>query len=394
MDDSWDVIVVGLGAMGSAAAYQLAARGVRVLALDQFSPPHPLGSTHGDTRITRLAIGEGFAYVPLALRSHQLWREIESQAGADLLTTNGGLILGRLGSGARHRAKTNFLDQTVAAAKTFDIRHEVLDAGAIGERFPQFNLIGDEVGYYEPDAGFLRPEACVAAQLDLAAQRGAVIRRDERVESYTIHPRGVTVVTTQGRYSAAKLVLSVGPWIADLIDQPLAEHFRVFRQVMHWFATSPPFEQLSPDRCPVYIWEVGATEWFYGFPAIDGPQGGMKVATEQHDESVDPHAVRREVAPRESFAVFDDLVGPRLPQLQRRCVKAVSCLYTSTADGDFVVDWHPDSEDVLVVSPCSGHGFKHSAAIGEAVAELVTSGESAIDLEPFSLGRFERQPVA
>jgi sarcosine oxidase len=383
-----DVIVVGLGAMGSAAAYQLAGRGVRVLGLDQFSPPHTLGSTHGDSRVTRLAIGEGMAYVPLAMRSHQLWREIEAQTGADLLTANGCLILGRAGTGFGFHGKVDFLQDTIAAARAFDIPYEVLDADGIRRSFPQFNLVGDEVGYHEPGGGFVRPEACVRAQLTLAARRGADIRRDERVESFAITADGVTVRTAGGDHSAGKLILSAGPWIAGLLDGVLRQRFAVHRQVMHWFATAPPHQLLVPDRFPVYIWEATERDTFYGFPAIDGEDGGMKIAAERFDEVTDPVSVNREVSLEESLALFDRLVGARLPHLQRRRVKAVACLYTTTPDGDFVIDWHPDSDDVLIVSPCSGHGFKHSAAIGEAAAELVTQGTSSIDLDAFSLRRF------
>ena len=390
MARGYDVVVVGLGAMGSAATWQLARRGARVLGIDRFSPPHSLGSTHGDTRITRRAIGEGMAYVPLALRSHEIWREVEELTGADLLTTCGGLVLGRPGGTASHRGKTQFLEQTVAAAQRFGIEHEVLDSSAIAQRFPQFALAGDETGYWEPGAGFLRPEACVAANLQLAVASGADIHRDERVLGFSASSSGVSLHTTHGDHAADRLILSAGAWLPALAGDEVARHFGVYRQLMHWFATAPPLDALTADRCPIFIWEVGDARWFYGFPAIDGPDGGMKVATETYAERVDPDAVTREVTDAEALAMFDALAGPRLPHLRRRRVRSVTCLYTSTADGDFVVDWHPDSDRVLVVSPCSGHGFKHSAALGEAVAQLVIDSTSTLDLAPFSLSRFER----
>jgi sarcosine oxidase len=386
--ETHDVIVVGLGAMGSAATYQLAARGIRVLGLDQFSPPHTLGSTHGDTRITRQAIGEGFAYVPLALRSHQLWREIEAQTSTDLLTTNGCLILGRAGTGFGFHGKANFLQDTIAAADAYAIPHEVLDVNQISERFPQFTLVGDEVGYFEPGAGFLRPEACVSAQLTLAARCGADIRRDVRVESFSASAGGVTVRTASGDHSAGKLIISAGPWIADFVGDELGSRFKIHRQVMHWFAAAPPHERLSPEHFPVYIWEVSDRDTFYGFPAVDGADGGMKVANEQFEVTTRPGSVSSAVPERESLALFDELIAPRFSQFRRRRVKAVSCLYTTTPDGDFVIDWHPESTDVLIASPCSGHGFKHSAAIGEVAAEMVTSGTSLIDVSAFSVHRF------
>ncbi len=388
--NSWDVIVVGLGAMGSAATYQLARRGARVLGIDRFSPPHRLGSTHGDSRITRTAIGEGMAYVPMAQRSQQLWREIEAASGADLLTQNGCLVLGRAGTGFGFHGKAHFLEDTIAAAQAFDVPHEVLDAAEVAARFPQLGLVGDEVGYLEPSGGFVRPEACVSAQLTLAKVHGADIHRNERVERLTPGGGSVTVRTDRGEHTAAKVVLSAGPWVATLLDTALGARFAVYRQVMHWFATAPPHELLTPGRLPVFIWEADERHAFYGFPAIDGETGGLKVAGEQFDHASDPDAVTREVSVDESLALYDDVVGARLPQLERRPVKAVSCLYTATGDGDFVIDWHPDSDGVLIVSPCSGHGFKHSAAIGEAAAELVLEGQSTIDVSAFSLCRFDR----
>jgi sarcosine oxidase len=363
-----------------------------VLGIDRFRPPHPMGSTHGDTRITRQAIGEGMAYVPLALRSHELWREIEGLTGADLLTTCGALVLGRPGGSATH-GKRDFFGQTVAAAEAFGIAHEVLSADAVRARFPQFRLDGDELGYLEPGAGFLRPEACLSAQLALAESSGATIHTDERMLRLDTAGRGVTVCTTRGRYCAAKVVLSIGAWLPRLLDDSLRPHFGVHRQAMHWFADEPPLSTMTPDRCPVYIWEVGPTQWFYGFPAVDGPGGGVKVATERHDMPTSPDDPHRDVPPAESLALFDGIVGRRLPRLRRERVRAVSCLYTTTDDSDFVIDWHPDSADVLLVSPCSGHGFKHSAAIGEVAAELVTAGRSEIDIDSFSIRRFDTHVV-
>ncbi|HSC61952.1 MAG TPA: N-methyl-L-tryptophan oxidase, partial [Rhizomicrobium sp.] len=208
----YDVIVVGLGAMGSAALYQLAKRGAKVLGVDRFSPPHDQGSSHGDTRITRLAIGEGAHYTPLVKRSHEIWRELEKETGSDLLTQCGELII----SSENRKSSVHveaFFGNTVKAARDHSIAHELLDASQIRSRFPQFNIRDEEFGYFEPEAGFVRPEACVAAQLSLAEKQGAEIRRGETVFVFGTTPNGVTVKTDRGFYQTDRLILAAGAWL-------------------------------------------------------------------------------------------------------------------------------------------------------------------------------------
>lgn len=382
MSGPYDVVVVGLGAMGSAALYQLAKAGARVRGIDRFAPPHAHGSTHGDTRITRLAVGEGAEYVPLAVRSHELWREIEARTGEALLTVTGGVVLAVPGSRGHHGAE-DFLATTVATAQAHDIAHEVLDSAALAERLPPFALTGEERGVFEPSAGFVRPERAVAAQLRLAREHGAEIATGERV----IAAGEGRVVTDAGEHSAGTIVLSAGPWMAELRPE-LAPLFTVTRQVLHWFDLEPGTYEAHRDL-PIFIWITGdgPEAFFYGFPAIDGPRGGLKVASEQFRATTTPATCSREVAPGESEQLHARLLASRLPGLRPRTVKATACLYTSTADSRFVIDAHPGDDTLLIVSPCSGHGFKHSAAIGEAVAQRALTGVSTIDLQPFALRR-------
>jgi sarcosine oxidase len=387
MEKSFDAIVLGLGAMGSAALYQLALRGANVLGIDRYSPPHAEGSSHGDSRITRQAIGEGAQYTPLVLRSNEIWREIEKRTGASLLTVTGGLVIS---SAAPHALchVPGFFDNTVAAARKHGIGHELLDAAQIRARFPQFAVRDNEVGYYEPGAGFLRPETCVAAQLSLAEVHGAAIRRDEQVLRYAQVGGGVQVETAQGIYSADRLIITAGPWIAGLLDHACARHFSVTRQVLYWFDVAGPIERFAPGRFPVFIWELQASrQGIYGFPAIDGAGGGVKVASEQNERRTTPEAVVREVSEIETRVMYDTLVAANLPGLSGDCVRSVACLYTVTPDGHFLIDRHPEMERVIIASPCSGHGFKHSAAIGEALAELALEGKSALDLGSFAFNR-------
>jgi sarcosine oxidase len=381
-----DVVVIGLGAMGSAATYQLGKAGARVLGLDRLRPPHDRGSTHGDSRITRLGIGEGAAYVPLVRRSHELWRDIEEQTGEELLDQCGGLVMAGRDAQGLHGA-SEFLTQTVQSARACGVDHEILDTEEIGRRFPQLALCHEENGYLEPTAGLLRPERCVAAQLRLAQRHGADIGFDEPVRELVDDGASVTIVTSGRTVTAGQVIVAAGPWIGDLVpDLPVT--FSVYRQVMYWF------DLLDRDRyetfrtMPVYIWEFGGTgrdQFIYGFPMIDGPAGGAKVATEDFAQVISPHAERPPVSPDEIDRMYEVFVQPQLPALGRTCVKAVTCLYTVTPDHRFVIDRHPRHPNVIVASPCSGHGFKHSAAIGEVLAQLVTQGRTDLDISPFAL---------
>jgi sarcosine oxidase len=384
----YDLIVVGLGATGAAAAFQAAKRGARVLGIDRYAPPHTLGSSHGESRITRLAIGEGTAYTPFAMRSHEIWRAIEAQTGAELLTQNGGLML----SSANTAATTHvpgFFANTIGAAKRYGIAHEILDAAAIRRRFPQFAVTDEEIGYYEPAAGYLRPEACIRAELDLARRHGAEIRTAERVTGLQTSGKSVIVVTAKGTYAAEAAILAAGPWLPELAGHKVARVFTVRRQVLFWFAPNGDGRDFCPQIFPVFIWELpDRTQGIYGFPAIAGPDGGVKIATEQYRSATTADSVVRTVAPGEAESMFATYVGPYFPTLGRRCLKAEVCLYTVTPDAGFVIDRLPDAPRLILASPCSGHGFKHSAAIGEALAEWVLEGKSRIDLAPFRLARW------
>jgi sarcosine oxidase len=384
----FETIVLGLGAIGSAALHHLARKGRRVLGIDRFSPPHTYGSSHGGSRITRLAIGEGEQYTPLALRSHELWREIERATGRTLLTTTGGLIISSSAKASRTHVE-NFFQNTLTAAHRYGIAHEELDGPEIRRRFPLFQVADDEHGYLERDAGFLRPEECVRAQLVLAKHHGAEIRHGEIVRGFDACDHGVELVTDLGRFQANDLVLAAGPWLPGLVGEKLARHFSVYRQVMFWFDCDRSARAFEPGTFPVFIWELqGRKQGIYGFPAVEGPGGGVKIATEAFENTTTPDRVVREVGEQEKRSMYDDYVAPRISGIGPRCLKAAACLYTCTPDFGFVIDAHPNSERVLIASACSGHGFKHSAALGEALAERVIDGGSRLDLGSFSLARF------
>jgi sarcosine oxidase len=384
-----DVAVVGLGAMGAAALYQLARRGVQAVGIDRFAPPHTQGSSHGETRITRQAVGEGAAYAPLVLRSHEIWRELEAATGARLLEACGGLLIGPTERTSSHHGKPDFLRVTTEVARRFGIAHEVLDRSEITHRFPQFTALApDDMGYFEPGAGFLHPEACIATQLMEAQRCGARTLLNTQVG--TIEQRGeiVRLETTQGPVEATSVIVTAGAWTAPLLGQPFTHLLRVTRQVLHWFEPDDP-TPFEATRFPIYLRMYGAgdSDYFYGFPIPAGGTG-VKIATEQYDIDTDAETADRAVQPDEAARMHATHVAGRLAGITPHALRSAACLYTNTPDSGFLLDTHPAMPRVLVVSACSGHGFKHSAAIGEAVAERATTGRSTLDLASFRLDRF------
>ncbi len=381
---TYDSIVVGLGAMGSATLLHLARCGQRVLGIDRWDPPHAWGSTHGDTRITRQAIGEGEQYVPLVTRSHEIWRELEYETGEALFDPCGALILAPSGSQAVVHGKDNFVRRTIAAAERFAIPHEVLTPDECMHRYPQFCLQGDELVYFEPGGGYVRPEACVRAQLDAAKRAGAAVRTHTQVQSVTQDGAGVRVTTAGGDvFHAGHAVLSAGAWSPGLAPA-LAPRMQVLRQTLFWWVPRDP-DAFIPGCCPVYIWVHGdgPEDSFYGFPTLPGTQG-VKAGMEQYTAVIpDADQLERVILPGEAADMHRVHLAARMPGLTSEVIRSAVCPYTMTADGDFIVQPVPGQERVLLVSACSGHGFKHSAALGEAVARLVAQGQSA-DLLAFA----------
>jgi len=381
----FDVIVIGLGAMGAATAWQLARRGARVLGLDRFAPPHAMGSSHGATRITRLAVGEGREYVPLVRRSHALWRELEADGAAGLYDAVGGLVLGHGAHRSTLHGQGDFVARTMAIAREFGVAHEVLNAQALRERFPQLSVDDGEHGYFEPEAGLLRPERCVQAQLVRAEALGARLMTGQKVTRIEHDGAGVVVHTADARYTAAHAVLAAGNWTPALAGAPYDSALQVHRQVLHWFRAERP-ANFAPGRFPVFIWAHGprSEDAFYGMPIAD-EHGGVKVGTQQYDVACAPDDLLRSSPLAEATAMHATHVHGRLLGVTAERVHAAVCAYTVAPDSRFVIEAHPRIPALTVVSACSGHGFKHSAALGEAVAQRLTEGTSTIDLSPFAL---------
>jgi sarcosine oxidase len=373
--------------------------GVSALGIDRHFPPHSFGSSHGDSRITRHAVGEGSNYVPFVMRSHALWSALEDEVGIDrsddkrrLFLRTGGLVIGRptpktMTTCGTTNTKTSFVERTVNVAREMNIHHEVLDANELKLRYPQFGygIVGDELGCYEPSAGVVYPERIIGAQLDMACRLdartllGTVVRSVSSLDVDGHHSGGggggggVRVTTDAGIYHAARVIIASGAWSSSLVPS-LVPLTRVRRQVMHWFAPANP-HSYSYDRFPVYIWHHGhgVGDYFYGFPCLPGERY-MKMATEQSEFDADSaDDVNRGVDEFEADSFYERHVKRLMTEIVPNAEKSVGCMYTVTPDGGFVID--ETSPGVLVASACSGHGFKHSAGLGEALAERACGGD-------------------
>lgn len=386
MSDSVDVAVIGLGAMGAATAYQLARRGAAVLGIDRFDPPHSFGSSHGDSRITRCAIGEGPAYTPLALRARVLWQTLEVETGARLMETRGCLVLAPDGGEGRG---ADFLATTIATAERHDIPHEVLDAAALATRFPHLDRIEGHRACFEPGAGALHPEACVEAQLRMSVHHGARLSRGVTVKALESTGGGVTLTLDGGEtVRAAQAVVAAGPWAGRLLGAPFDRLLTPQRQVQHWFALDDDAPS-SWRSSPVMIRAHGDGAHFaYAVPDLSGA-AIVKMGSHNDTPAADPMAGLDPVTPEEAAAFHQAFVADYAIGVTPRQLRASPCFYTMTPDGHFIVDDHPALPGVTVLAACSGHGFKYSAALGEAVAEKLALGAPAhTDLSPFALSRF------
>lgn len=375
----YDVIVLGLGGMGSATAYHLAQRGQHILGLEQFTPAHNQGSSHGYSRIIRQAYLEGSAYVPLLLRAYELWEQLEHDSSQSLLTITGGLMIGTPESpvvaGSLHSAQEHNLD------------YELLDAQEIHRRYPPLTPASDIVALYEHKAGFLSPEETVLAHLDRATHLGADLRFEEPVVQWEAASSGdrVEVTTTKAMYTATRLVITAGPWTPQMLDLSLP--LEIDRQVLYWFDPIGGVDPFAPERFPIYVWQVDEQLELYGFPTQPGFPGGVKVAFVRVKSPCTPETIDRSVHQSEVMTIRHHLTS-RVPALDHTLLHATTCLYTTTPDHYFVITPHPVYDQVIIASPCSGHGYKFASVIGEILADLAVDGTTSHRIDMFDPGRF------
>jgi len=376
----YDAIVLGLGGMGSAAAYHLVARGQTVLGLEKFQPAHNRGSSHGDSRIIRQAYHEHPNYVPLARRAYELWRRLEQDSKTAILRQTGGLMIGRSGS--------SVVEGALVSAMRHGLAHEVLDSAEMRHRFPVLNPRADEIAIYETVAGYLKPEAAIQAHLRLAAHHGAELHFEEPVNEWSADSSGmgVTVKTAQGSYQASRLVIAPGAWAPDLLGD-LKISFDVQRRVMCWFQPLSDPGGFEPENFPIYIWDVDGQNCFYGLPATR-TSAGVKAAMHSGGLSCSAENVERAIHDSD-IAEVRGYLAQFIPSLNGPLTQAVSCLYTMSPDQHFVVGIHPSYPQVSVAAGFSGHGFKFTSVMGEVLADLAIEGRTEHPIEFLFCARFQ-----
>jgi sarcosine oxidase len=376
----FDVVICGLGVMGSAALRELSRRRLRVLGIDRFKPGHDRGSSHGATRIIRLAYFEHPSYVPLLRRAYELWAELEAESDTQLLHVPGIAEIGR--------PEGALVQGVLASIQMHALRHELLTADDLMRRYPAFHIPRQYVAIVQPDGGTIEAEPSIKAMRALAEHAGATIRDGETVCSIEPYADGVRVTTDRDVVEAGAAIVTAGPWTTSLVPT-LKAPLRVTRQAMAWFSPREP-KLFASGRFPVFLIE-SHHGIHYGFPP--DRNGHIKVAKHHHqDETVEPDSYNRTFTMADEMLIRDGLAD-HLPAANGQRTDANTCLYTVTPDGDFLIDRLPAYPQIIIASPCSGHGFKFAPVIGEILAELVTTSTTRHDIERFSLKRFVSQSV-
>lgn len=380
MPERYDAIVVGVGGMGSATVFHLARRGWRVLGLERFDLLHEYGSSHGLTRIIRLAYSEHPSYVPLLRRAYELWHELEKVEEKQLLYTTGSLE-GGPEDGSVFRG-------CLHAAELHDLPHEVLDGEEIGRRYPAYRLPKETRAVYQPDGGFLLAEDCVLAHVRQAMEHGAEVHFREGVLEWGTGGDGVSVRTERDRYEARRLVLCAGSWAAKLVPE-LAELAVPERQVLAWLQPTRP-ELFRVGAFPVFYLEVEEGK-YYGFPEYGIP--GFKFGKYHHlEERVDPDDLDRWPRPDDE-EVLRAFARRYFPDGEGPTVALKVCLFTNSPDEHFILDLHPEHPQVSIAAGFSGHGFKFCSVVGEIMADLAQEGGTRHDISLFRLSRFKPAPT-
>jgi sarcosine oxidase len=370
----YDVIVIGLGAMGSAAVAEIAARGHKVLGLEAFQPAHKLSSSHGDSRIIRLGYHEDPAYVPLLHRAYRNWARMERRLETDLLTKVGVLQIGHPDS--------KLVRGMLASCEEYGLAHEILDATSMAERYLAYRLAEDEVGVFDPEGGYIRPEAAIWGNLKLATADGAHIHIGERVIRIE---RGstLTVYSPEATYETRKVIVSTGAWITELVPE-LAALAVPIKQVVAWYQPARGF-LAQPERMPCFLSDEGDGGNWFGFPQIG--TDGVKIGKHCHfREPIDPNSANPAVN-NDDTQLLDTFAARRMPEVATTRVKSITCRYTMLPGENFLIDLLPDDPNIVVCSACSGHGFKFTAAIGDILADLALDGGTDLPIAPFSFDR-------
>lgn len=386
----YDVIVVGLGAMGSSTLYQLSElkklnTKLAVLGIDQYDPPHTFGSTYGETRIIREANFKKNIYVKIAKHSMAIFstinQRVEKELGS-LYNKAGGLLI------AQEEQWEKKLKYSYESTIKHRIPHQLLDYKALTKNYPQFKLPPESKAIYEKNMGYIHPEKCIQAQLSLAKSNGVDFRLSTKITNFKhINNNLIQLMDDKGQqYISKKVIICAGPWVTTFLNRQSLKLFKLSRQVQYWFAIDPKFLKLyQPDTFPTFIWYFNEDEVVYGFPSLD--KKTLKIAVEiptdftTTNQAITPESVDRQVSPVEMETMYNKYIEPNFTGITNQCVKASACLYTMAATSNFVIDFLPGFDDkIIIASPCSGYGFKYSAAIGESLAKISIDKKSRFSL--------------
>ncbi|WP_210268672.1 N-methyl-L-tryptophan oxidase [Rhizobium rhizogenes] len=371
-----DFAVMGLGAVGAATLYQLAKRGAKVIGVDRYRPPHSYGSSHGGARVTRSAVGEGSAYVPLVRRSQEILSDLERTFNADLMERAGTLIIGS----DRPTSGEDFVETTVKIAQQHGIEHELFSSAELKRRYPTLiGLTDTDYGYFEPKSGFLRPEPIVSLQISAAEQLGATVLTGSAVEHVSQENGWVTIGMGSHQIRARHAVIAAGRWAGEMLGPSFDGLLTVTEQRTFSFMQEGS-AGYHPDNFPALMWfrSAVADQCITAFPQSD--DGAVSFFVEDTDTRANIDNAARDF--------FERDVRPFFRGISPRMAGSDLCYYTTTPDGGFIIDCHPDHDRLLVLSACSGHGFKHSLAVGELAAQLLLENDTSIDTAPFSARRF------
>jgi sarcosine oxidase len=374
MTNHFDVAVIGAGAAGSSAVYHLSKTGKKILVIDKYFPPHNLGSSHGQSRIIREAYFESPVYVPLVQQAYELWDELEKESNKKLLLKTGGLMLGTPGS--------KVVQGAMLSAQKHHLPYEYLDNSEIKKRFPALNPTDDTFGVFEKNAGILFPEECIRTNLELATKPGSSFHFNEPITAVTNKDDAVEIITTKGKYTATKAIISVGAWLGELLPA-LHLPLTVTRQVLFWFTCrDEDVKNFLPENFPIYIWQGEKDKIFYGFPQLGH---GIKIAIYYGGKITTADSIDRQVHTQEIIEIESIIQHYFSGQLSYDY--SAVCMYTNTPDGNFIIDYHPAHPNIIIASPCSGHGFKFSSVIGKLLCDMALEKPLSFDISVFSVAR-------
>jgi N-methyl-L-tryptophan oxidase len=376
---NYDVIIIGAGSMGMAAGYFLSKSGKKTLLLDSFNPPHNKGSHHGETRIIRYAYAEGEEYVPFILKAQELWNELERATGKQLFIPTGVLSVGN--------RESNFMQNIISSSNKYSLPLEVIESNEVHNRWSGITIPNDFIGCFEPTSGVLKCEESIKAYQELAELNGATILTNSRVRGISIQDEKVTIETDEQTFYSNALVVSAGAWSGNLLsmldlDLPLTP----VRKTFAWFDANENI--YNHNRFPAFAFET-SQGLYYGFPSIEG--FGLKVGRHDGGDKINPDESMKafgEIAEDEGDLI--QFLNEYIPDI-RQLKYGKTCMYTLTPDEKFIIDLHPKYSNVAIAAGFSGHGFKFSSAVGQALSNLIISGENDIDISQFSINRFKRE---